>query len=269
MVASLLLGLLETPLLSNLLILFWISSVFILLMRIFSLSFRYLTAYSKSKWLLEKQKSFVSNEKVEISRRVAFRIFYSTGLIVCSVRLLLSRNPCQHTVLHIYMYHLLRRLYESICIHRFSRSTVSVFACFGGTLFYVFTPLTLPVRNFPVIEQVRYTLGVLRIILFIIVSWLQFRIHGHLSSLRSKKETEGYFLPSFTTILFPHYTAEIILYTLFCSYAQSMNDLLMFSIPLLFTTLNLSITSFEQRKYYEQYFQGMKIPKYNIVPYLF
>ena len=257
-------------------ILYWSIAVCLITLRITNKSFQRLVAYSKSKYILEESVFEEFLVSLQVSRCCAFRFFYATGVSVTFTLLVLNTwfRTCEISrisALHAHLFHVIRRLFESFYVHKFSQSYISIAACAAGTSFYIMVPITYAY----VLERQHsvesYASGISLSIfgLFLLISCIQVHFHVQLSRLRAQKFDDAFSIPPFEFVLFPHYTAEIALYAIVCLYSKEPIDFLLFSMPALFTVMNLGVTSAEQRLFYTRNFPLSQAPKYNIFPLVY
>eukprot|EP00250_Pteridium_aquilinum_P013158 c21166_g3_i1 orf=133-1062(+) len=215
----------------------------------------------------------------------------------------ISREEAWRTVAILFLFELqvLRRLYESLYVSKFSRhARMHILAYLLGLLFYVLASLSLFPRGkelmmnlmsgYPAykhgIDKFEISLGggnPLREIgwrywisgaIFFWGSVHQHRCHVILASLRSsemmKKDDAQYKIPYgdwFEYVSSAHYLAEFVIYFSFvvATGGQNINTWLLF----VFTILNLSIAADDTHKWYRRKFKNYPRNRKAIVPFLY
>jgi len=186
-------------------------------------------------------------------------------------------------LLVVYQLHFMRRLWECCRVHSFSASSRQhVLVLLFGALFYVALILS------PVLDQLqrvdtratqsarRYAVSsAAAVLLFVAGSLWQHRCHVTLAELRSVGSLHTatpkatYSVPrgaGFSSLLCPHYTAELLIYISFAL----MRPCVLQWLALLWTAVNLSTTAFKTRHWYaSQWPYGEWRNRWTIVPYIF
>lgn len=161
----------------------------------------------------------------------------------------------------------LRRLTECLIVTKFSEnSKMNISHYFVGLSHYILISLAtyLGLLRYGSHKVVRYTtFDDLLIVSFGVLSLLQFSAHYHLASLVK------YTVPNFNNVASPHYLYEILIYTVFLIF--SVKDSIdttswTFAAGWLFVTSNLTISSIETFRYYQDKFKEDFKLKWAIMP---
>ncbi|KAL0210743.1 hypothetical protein P9112_009041 [Eukaryota sp. TZLM1-RC] len=167
------------------------------------------------------------------THRVSFVVFYGIGSIVIPSIMIIScfRPTSLSNSLGCLLYtlHCLRRLLESLFVHRYGSHRIGFLNFFAGISYYFAAPLSVFVSSqFEPVYFMPFNITVVLTIFFIFISFIQFSCHLCLSRLKK------YTLPSmlwFRSLVCPHYSAEITIYFLIIFYfSESLNSL---ALPLL------------------------------------
>ncbi|ORZ13629.1 3-oxo-5-alpha-steroid 4-dehydrogenase-domain-containing protein [Absidia repens] len=195
-------------------------------------------------------------------------IIYSPSLLLCFLGCLWSLSQAAHVklVAIFSLVHFLKRIYEVLCVHRYSGHAILkdniVIACsyagFSLTQLY-FTSLVPPSET----HRKEIMLGV---ILFFVGEGLNHYHHLILANLR-KDGAKEYKIPSgglFDYIWCPHYLGEIIAFVAMTLLSQHMNTL----IFQLSSASYLAVRAYNTRLWYQQKFSDVA-KKACLVPGLF
>ncbi|KXT17862.1 hypothetical protein AC579_5886 [Pseudocercospora musae] len=169
-----------------------------------------------------------------------------------------------------------RRLYESIALAIPSQSRMWVGHWALGILFYICTSIAVWVEGFPAIQNYTFSLkhfvisGIrlrtfLGTLIFILASGLQHDCHAYLAALKASKKGEHaasasqYRLPdhpAWNLSLTPHYFAECLIYLSLAIIAAPRGSVLnwTFVSALIFVVINLGVTAYRTKEWYEQKF---------------
>lgn len=173
--------------------------------------------------------------------------------------------------------HLTRRVYESFCIEKASKTaTMHISHYLVGVGFYVamvFGTWLEGLSSFGRSQEETHLLcTLLAILLFFYASIHQYNCHVILASLR-KDTDSGYTIPRgdwFEWIVTPHYFADILVYASLCILYRFQSYILV--CGLIWTISNLSIVASETKLWYHVHFSSEKynlaFPKgrWNIIP---
>lgn len=187
-----------------------------------------------------------------------FAHFYIISTFLATINLI--NYPAYH-ITWLLLIHSVRRLYETLYVSKFTiKSRMNISHYLVGLWFYISL-------NFLTFYQLHYyynifknNINFLTILIFTLSSINQYRNHLYLSTLVK------YTLPKkglFKYIISPHYLNEILIYL---SLALSSN---IYFMPLIWVTINLSISSIETKNYYTKKFKDENVPTSNLVPHLF
>ncbi|KAI8996856.1 3-oxo-5-alpha-steroid 4-dehydrogenase-domain-containing protein [Pilobolus umbonatus] len=239
-----------------------------------------------------------------------FRHFYVIGLIfscICIVELsylyyyrtpLLLISSIQHydspgghlgsvecvVGLFLLSLHILRRTIESLWIERPSasaRMNISHYLIgigfYGAMVFgtWLESDLIRDVDSNVSLNALPVLSTSIAVVLYIYASIHQYRCHVILASLRSPATHNGYKIPRgdwFEWLVTPHYLADILIYLSLAILYQFKNSII--NCGLLWTLINLSITSNETKTWYEEHFKSKyrdAFPggRWRIIPYLY
>ncbi|EGW32840.1 uncharacterized protein SPAPADRAFT_60183, partial [Spathaspora passalidarum NRRL Y-27907] len=151
-----------------------------------------------------------------------------------------------------------RRLYECLHISKFSKTSyINVSHYIAGMAHYTLVSLAcyLGMRTYSSGESVSLVptfFDWLIMFAYVVLATRQYYAHRHLASLVK------YSLPNFKYVASPHYLQEIGIYaTLFIFSVKDGWDIVScnFLFALVFVTVNLSISSIETYRYYQEKFK--------------
>jgi len=206
--------------------------------------------------------------EVDIVGRIIGDVVGSSGLQLCSHE---KRVLGSHTVimLLVFFIHACRRLYESICITKFSsKARMHIAGYIVGATFYLAVGWSIVVEPRIMSSRMSVLQTVIAGILFVVGSYQQHKSHKILSDLRQGK-TRAYSIPRmgwFEYVSSPHYLSEILIYaSILVQNTQSISLLLMFT----FVVFNLSITAARTHAWYKQKFDDYPKERTRMIPFLF
>lgn len=179
-----------------------------------------------------------------------------------------------HIILTLISIQSIRRLFESIFVTKFSPSSkINISHYLVGHSFYILITLTTFLGLLPYyFEGYKYslivptTLDKVLVMIFLILSFAQFRCHLLLSKLVK------YSVPDFKLVSCPHYFLEILLYLIVLIFSLKLGRVssiqLQYLIAWLFVLVNLSTSALDSYNYYSsKYREDFKL-KWAIIPYI-
>lgn len=206
-------------------------------------------------YLLLHGKSLNSKNRslFEVPKRF-FLHFYLTGFV--SNLYIWMRQP---SALHLYLtINIFRRLVETVFIMRYNESSMMhVLHYLAGMTFY---PVTGALAN----RNDKRDPGLLFLLIFIMLSWLQLDTHSRLANIR-RECSKHQRLPNsglFSSILCPHYALEILIYVLIFSRMPSLQS----TLCLLFVSANIFTSAHYTKKWYNGLFKDERC---SIIPCIF
>lgn len=180
----------------------------------------------------------------------------------------------------LYEFHLIRRLYECLCVSIFGKeSRMHVFQYVFGLTFYTFAPLTFVVfskhHKGPSFEF--NVFNILPIVLFFFGNYKQFRLHSILANLRANARgpKRQYFVPKsdwFEYVSSPHYLAEIIIYgSLFLGLRDQYTSIWGWISMISVIITNLGFSAIQTHHWYKAKFDESynKLNRHALVPFVF
>lgn len=232
------------------------------------------------------QEQYISLDTLVIAKSY-FIHFYITGIFVTlyclsntvneQVFILISRNINWKmlTMLLMFLFHVLRRLYECLYITNFGDSKIHVAGYLVGIIHYIAVPITLKYSAYET-ESINIFLYRIAVAIFIIANYSQYKFHKILFLLKMNKHfnknkatTNKYSLPigiGFNYVCCPHYTAEILIYFSFWLCNTSSANLLFLNI---WVISNLAIVANLQYIWYTKEFGShIKAHWKRLIPYV-
>ncbi|KAF6777739.1 hypothetical protein AHF37_02858 [Paragonimus kellicotti] len=182
----------------------------------------------------------VSTPKLDVIRvpKSWFTLFYLVGA-VCTLVAVFSelgepaRQPTVLCTLVLYLTHVLRRLYESLCVSVFGESQMSITHLLLGLLFYVVTPASICSSRTHAANRAPWMMACF-VLSVMALQFSQHVVFRQLASLRRQSSTNPdkslrnkHFPPQgsmFQRITCPHYLFEMALYLTFHLFLTSFLD---------------------------------------------
>lgn len=195
-----------------------------------------------------------------------FTHFYVVGTLM-NLGLLLSQGVVELTMA-LYQFHVMRRLYESLYISRFSPSArMHVAHYLLGVTYYVAVPLTLQSCSGTRPNRRLLFIGIAA---FLAGSIAQHRCHCILASLRPAMGAGGtsYKIPRggcFELVSCPHYAAEVLIYGALALFTPGAGAAWALT---LFVVVELSYSALSQHEWYQKSFENYPPRRKAIFPYL-
>ncbi|KAF8561279.1 hypothetical protein P879_09918, partial [Paragonimus westermani] len=224
----------------------------------------------------------VSTPKLDVIRvpKSWFTLFYLVGTVSTLVAVFLelgepTRHPIVLCTLVLYLTHVLRRLYESLCVSVFGESQMSVTHLLLGVLFYVVTPASICSSRAHAANRTPWMM-VCFVLSVITLQFSQHLVCRQLASLRRRNSTTSdkslrnkHFPPQgsmFQRITCPHYLFEMALYLTFHLFLTS--SWTSFSHMTLFVLVNQTCAAWLSHSWYRKTFPDWSSNKYALIPYV-
>ncbi|KAI9812136.1 MAG: hypothetical protein M1827_004802 [Pycnora praestabilis] len=174
----------------------------------------------------------------------------------------------------------MRRLYESIAIAKPSPAKMSFIHWVLGIAFYLAINIAIWIEGTPVLRNTKPSISnisfsaptirtFLTLPLFVLASGIQYDCHSYLASLPK------YTLPVhpvFQHLIYPHYTAECIIYISLAFLAAPKGEMLNKTIvtALIFVAINLGVTAESGREWYVRKFGADSVKdRWRMIPYVY
>lgn len=247
---------------------FWlISIVFYLTVNMID-STKHLVSYGKK--LVRSNQQEQTSTSGMVTNGFLFTSSYCLGVLTLVLLAFFRLLPNNQYALYwnvVFLVHLWRRIYECVCIHRFSVKLVEFYKVPLAWLFYIMVILSMNLALKDENEPLHYLFVPLSLFVFLVGSISQHKCHLILASTRTNGSSD-YVIPQgylFELVSCPHYLSEIAIYLSFVLlYPRTWIPMSIFA----FVCTNLVATALESHTWYKDTFPKYPGERTAILPYL-
>ena len=188
-----------------------------------------------------------------------------------------------HIVLLLWLFHNLRRLYESLFLTHYGDSRMHVAGYIAGVVHYITVPICFreactSVRHADYNMDNSTTLlrGGIPYLLFALANYYQFEAHKILFQMKTEQLTapdpKVYKLPTrswFKIVCVPHYSAEVLIYLSLAMLLPYGSGSWSPGLMVIWVSSNLAVVAHTQHQWYQQQYPGeVPHPWYKLFPYI-
>lgn len=210
-----------------------------------------------------KDKLILKDLGLQVSWKFVFIMEYLVPIIISALFMKSSNHLFEYIIYTLIMLHYLKREFETFFIHKFSNSNMPFRNLFKNCTYYWLATFaickSISVRQFEYLDSIC-------IIIWLILQFLNFKCHKHLSDIRNGKEK--YSLPTylpFKIVACPNYTFEILGWVML-SFIVRTPEIIIFTI---LGTVQMTLWAKKKHKRNKELFSKNYTTKYRIFPLLY